>query len=78
MRDVERYQKEFDMILAVTEDQAKRASYLFGVARIEQLFEIAANHDISQAEAWRIIDRNPKDAKSGLLALIEKVQERSR
>jgi hypothetical protein len=78
MRDAERYQKELDTILQETEDKAKRASYLVGVARIEQLFEVAAQLGISQAEAWRIIDRNPNDAKSGLLALIENVQERSK
>jgi hypothetical protein len=57
MRDAERYQKELDMILQETEDKAKRATYLFGVARIEQLFEVAARNGIFQTEAWRIIDR---------------------
>ena len=45
------------MILQETEDKAKRATYLFGVARIEQLFEVAARNGIFQTEAWRIIDR---------------------
>ena len=63
------------MIVRETEDKAKRASHLLGVARIEQLFEVAVQRGISHAEAWRIIDANPKDPRAGVLALIERVQE---
>jgi hypothetical protein len=61
MRDAQRYQKELDLILQETEDKAKRATYLSGVADIEQLFEVATQRGMSQAEAWRIIDRSPNE-----------------
>ena len=77
MRDVKRYQRELDLIFRETEDRAKRASYLHGVDRIEHLLQLAAQRGISQVESWRIIDQSPKDPKSGLLALIEKVQQPS-
>lgn len=76
MRDAERYQRELDRIFRETEDKARRATYLQDVARIEDLFAVAAQRGISQAESWRIIE-HPDDPRSGLLALIEKVRERS-
>ena len=77
MRDVERYQKELDTILRDTEEKAKRASHLQDVDRLDQLFVLAAQLDISQAESWRIIEKTPNDAKTGVLALIEEIQKRS-
>ena len=77
MKDVERYQKEFDRMLRETEEKAKRASYLQGVDRIEQLFDIAARLGISQAESWRIIEATPNSPKAGLLAFIQEIQARS-
>jgi hypothetical protein len=77
MKDAERYQKELDAILRDTEDKAKRASHLLGVDRLDQLFVCAAQLGISQAESWRIIEKTPNDAKAGVLALIEEIQQRS-
>jgi hypothetical protein len=76
VRNSERYQRELDVILRETGDEAKRASHLLGIAQIEQLFEAAAQCGISHAQAWRIIEANPEDPRSGVLALIEEVQER--
>ena len=77
MSDAERYQKEFDAILRDTEDKAKRAEYLQGVDRLEQLFARADQLGISQAESWRIIEKTPADPKAGVLALIEEIKKLS-
>ncbi len=75
--DAERYQREFDDLMRRTELQATRAAHLQGVDNLEHLFEAARRAGIDQTAAWRIIERNQPDAKSGVLALIEAVREQS-
>lgn len=78
MRDVERYQKEFDAILRDTEYKAKRAESLQNMESLEHIFAQAAQNGISQAESWRIIDETPNDPRSGLHALIAEIIKRSK
>ena len=63
-----------------TEAKAKRAEYLRGVERLEQLFTKAAEVGISEQRAWAIIveHETKDDLKPGLLALIAEVQKRER
>jgi hypothetical protein len=77
LSDAERYQREFDDLMHRTQLQAARAAHLQGVDNLEQLFEAAKRAGLDQVAAWRIVERNQPDAKSGVLALIEAVRERS-
>ncbi|MGA2716844.1 MAG: hypothetical protein ABSG41_27460 [Bryobacteraceae bacterium] len=73
----ERYQREFDEIMRRTELHAERAARLHGVDNLEQLFEAAKRVGIDQSSVWKIIERDPSDTKSGLLARIGEIRERT-
>jgi hypothetical protein len=75
MNNAERAKEEFDRIMRKTEDRERRAKDLQGVERFDQLFKEAERRGIDQKTAWLIVERDPSDLKSGVLALIDEVRK---
>jgi hypothetical protein len=76
MDGIER-QREFEQIVRETEDIHKRAEFLKGIERIDQLFVAADRVGINRAAAWKIIEGEATNHKAGLLALIDRVRTRA-
>jgi hypothetical protein len=73
----ERYQREFDELMRLTELRAQRAARLQGVGNLEQLFDAAKRVGINQISAWSIVERDPSDPKGGISALFDEIRARS-
>ena len=76
MSNADRARDEFERIMKATEERELLAKRLRGVEVFEELFHEAERLGIVRKTAWRIIERDPSDLGSGVMALIEEVRKR--